>query len=72
MQVQHDVGRGAAGVPAKVVILDEPTATLGVRESAQVLQLVWDLRDQGLPVITTQSHTPSEAMAIMTGAMIVA
>ena len=37
---------GAFG--SKVAILDEPTAALGVRETAQVLRLVRDLRDQGL------------------------
>jgi fructose transport system ATP-binding protein len=79
-----------------VVVLDEPTAALGVRESNQVLQLVRDLRDRGLPVIlishnmphvfdvadrihiqrlgkcaatiTPQSHTMTDAVAIMTGA----
>jgi fructose transport system ATP-binding protein len=89
----------AAAFGSKVVILDEPTAALGVRESAQVLQLVRDLRDQGMPVIlishdmpqvfevadriqiqrlgrraaviTPKTHTPQEAVAIMTGAMVV-
>ena len=90
------VARSAA-FGSKVVILDEPTAALGVRETAQVLRLVRDLRAQGLPVIiishdmpavfevadrihvqrlgrrvaviTPDSHTPSEAVAIMTGAV---
>ena len=35
----------AAAFGSKVVILDEPTAALGVRESGQVLQLIRDLRD---------------------------
>ncbi|BCG82141.1 ATP-binding cassette domain-containing protein [Mesorhizobium sp. 113-3-3] len=35
----------------KVVILDEPTAALGLRESRQVLDLVARLRDQGNAVI---------------------
>ncbi len=35
----------------KVVILDEPTAALGLRESRQVLNLVATLRDQGNAVI---------------------
>ncbi|KAA3441971.1 ABC transporter ATP-binding protein [Mesorhizobium sp. SARCC-RB16n] len=35
----------------KVVILDEPTAALGLRESRQVLDLVATLRDQGNAVI---------------------
>lgn len=41
----------AAAFGSKVVILDEPTAALGVRESGQVLQMIRDLRDRGLPVI---------------------
>jgi fructose transport system ATP-binding protein len=85
---------GAFG--SQVVILDEPTAALGVRESNQVLRLVRDLRDKGLGVIlishnmpqvwdvadrihiqrlggcagviTPQSHTAEEGVAIMTGA----
>jgi D-xylose transport system ATP-binding protein len=35
----------------KVVILDEPTAALGVAQTRQVLDLVLRLRDQGLAVI---------------------
>jgi fructose transport system ATP-binding protein len=87
----------AAAFGSKVIILDEPTAALGVRETGQVLKLIRDLRDRGLPVIlishnmpnvfevadrihiqrlgrrvavvTPTSHTPSDAVAIMTGAM---
>jgi fructose transport system ATP-binding protein len=79
------------------VILDEPTAALGVKESGMVLNLIREVRDRGLPVIlishnmpavfeiadrihihrlgrrvalvTPKSHTMSEAVAIMTGAM---
>jgi fructose transport system ATP-binding protein len=89
------VARSAA-FGSKVVILDEPTAALGVKESNRVLQLIRDVRDRGLPVIlishnmphvfevadrihiqrlgrrvaviTPQSHSMSEAVAIMTGA----
>ena len=35
----------------RIVILDEPTAALGVRESQQVLQMVSRLRDHGVSVI---------------------
>lgn len=35
----------------QIVILDEPTAALGVRESAQVLELIGRLRDHGVSVI---------------------
>jgi len=41
----------AAMFASKVVILDEPTAALGVRESRQVLNLIARLRDQGKAVI---------------------
>jgi fructose transport system ATP-binding protein len=88
---------GAFG--SKVAILDEPTAALGVRETAQVLRLVRDLRDQGLgvilishnmpnvfetadrihvqrlggraAVISPESHSMQDAVAIMTGAVTV-
>ena len=41
----------AAAFGSKVIILDEPTAALGVREGNQVLQMIRDLRERGLPVI---------------------
>jgi fructose transport system ATP-binding protein len=43
----------------RVVILDEPTAALGVRETGQVLKLVRDLRDQGLGVILISHNMPN-------------
>jgi fructose transport system ATP-binding protein len=48
---------GAFG--GKVVILDEPTAALGVRETGQVLRLVKDLRDQGLGIILISHNMPN-------------
>ena len=87
----------AAAFGSKVIILDEPTAALGVRELGQVLKLIRDLRDRGLPVIlishnmphvfevadrihiqrlgrrvavvTPGTTSPSDAVAIMTGAL---
>jgi fructose transport system ATP-binding protein len=87
----------AAAFGSKVIILDEPTAALGVKESGQVLQLIRDLRERGMPVIlishnmphvfevadrihiqrlgrratvvTPQTHTMAQAVAIMTGAI---
>ena len=41
----------AAAFARKVVILDEPTAALGVRETRQVLGLVENLRSEGKAVI---------------------
>ncbi len=89
------VVRGAAWA-RRVVIMDEPTAALGVRETRQVLDLIRRVRERGLPVIlishdmphvfeladriqimrlgrrvaviTPESHSMSEAVAIMTGA----
>lgn len=48
----------AAAFGSKVVILDEPTAALGVRESGQVLALIHDLRERGLPVILISHNMP--------------
>ncbi|HEV2035928.1 MAG TPA: ATP-binding cassette domain-containing protein [Candidatus Dormibacteraeota bacterium] len=86
----------AAAFASRVVIMDEPTAALGVKESGQVLDLIREVREHGVPVvlishnmpqvfeiadriqimrlgrrvatITPQSHTMSEAVALMTGA----
>lgn len=48
----------AAAFGSKVVILDEPTAALGVKESGQVLSLIRDLRERGLPVILISHNMP--------------
>jgi len=48
----------AAAFGSKVVILDEPTAALGVRESGQVLALIKRLRSRGLPVILISHNMP--------------
>ena len=40
------------------MILDEPTAALGVKESGLVLQLIRDLRDRGLAVILISQNMP--------------
>ncbi|MBO3750504.1 sugar ABC transporter ATP-binding protein [Streptosporangiaceae bacterium NEAU-GS5] len=90
----------AAAFGSKIIVLDEPTAALGVRESNQVLKMIEEVRSRGLPVIlishnmphvfkvadrihiqrlgrcagvvTPASHTMSEAVAIMTGAVTLA
>jgi fructose transport system ATP-binding protein len=49
----------AAAFASKVVILDEPTAALGVRETGQVLRLIRDLRDKGLAVILISHNMPN-------------
>jgi fructose transport system ATP-binding protein len=48
----------AAAFGSKVIILDEPTAALGVRESNQVLKLIEALRERGLPVILISHNMP--------------
>ncbi len=86
----------AAAWGRRLVIMDEPTAALGVKETAQVVELIKRVRDRGLPVIlishdmphvfeladrihimrlgkragvvTPQSHSMAEVVAIMTGA----
>ena len=86
----------AATFAQRVVIMDEPMAALGVKESGMVLELIRNVRDRGMPVIlishdmphvfevadriqimrlgrraavvTPQSHSMAQAVAIMTGA----
>ena len=48
----------AAAFGQRVVIMDEPTAALGVKESQKVLQLIRDVRDRGLPVILISHNMP--------------
>lgn len=48
---------------AKLVILDEPTAALGVAQTEQVLQLVRRLADQGVAVILI-SHNMNDVMQV--------
>ncbi|MFC5382178.1 ATP-binding cassette domain-containing protein [Aquipuribacter nitratireducens] len=87
----------AAAFGSRVVIMDEPTAALGVKESNRVLKLIEDVRDKGMPVVlishnmphvfqiadrihihrlgkracvvTPQSHSMQDTVAIMTGAL---
>ena len=88
----------AAAFAKKLVIMDEPTAALGVTQSGMVLDLIRRVRDRGIPVVlishqmphvfevadrihimrlgrrvatvTPQSHSMSEAVALMTGAVV--
>lgn len=48
---------------AKLVIMDEPTAALGVKETAQVLDLIRELHDQGVTIIII-SHNMSDVLAV--------
>jgi D-xylose transport system ATP-binding protein len=54
---QVAIARSLLGEP-KLVMLDEPTAALGVRESNQVLELIKNLRDRGIPVILISHNMP--------------
>ena len=56
------IARSLLGKP-KVVMLDEPTAALGVAQTAEVLNLVERLRENGLAVILI-SHNMSDVMAV--------
>ena len=48
----------AAAFARHVVIMDEPTAALGVKESRMVLDLILKIRDRGLPVILISHNMP--------------
>jgi len=56
------IARSLVGEP-KVVILDEPTAALGVAQTAQVLELIERLRERGLAVILI-SHNLADVYAV--------
>ena len=49
----------ASAFGSKVIILDEPTAALGVRETAQVIKLIRDLRATGKSVILISHDMPN-------------
>jgi fructose transport system ATP-binding protein len=51
------VGRAAA-FAQHVVIMDEPTAALGVKEGNMVLELIRRVRDKGLPVVLISHNMP--------------
>lgn len=48
---------------AKVLILDEPTSALGVRQAAQVLKVMERMRERGLGVVFI-THNPLHALAV--------
>jgi D-xylose transport system ATP-binding protein len=53
----------AAAFASSIVILDEPTAALGLRESRRVLDLILRLRDDGRAIIVV-SHAMDHVMEI--------
>ena len=48
----------AAAFGSKVIILDEPTAALGVKESRKVLDLIRDVRARGLAIVLVSHNMP--------------
>ena len=48
----------AAAFGSKVIILDEPTAALGVKESRRVLELILDVRRRGIPIVLISHNMP--------------
>jgi ABC-type sugar transport system ATPase subunit len=59
----------ATAFASKVVILDEPTAALGVRESRGVLDLILRLRDEGKAVIVI-SHAMDHVIEVADRALV--
>ncbi len=48
----------AAAFGSRVIIMDEPTAALGVKESRKVLELILDVRSKGLPIVLISHNMP--------------
>ena len=48
----------AAAFAAKLIIMDEPTAALGVKESRRVLELILDVKRRGLPIVLISHNMP--------------
>ena len=48
----------AAAFGSRVIIMDEPTAALGVKESRKVLELILDVRAKGIPIVLISHNMP--------------
>ena len=48
----------AAIFGSRVLIMDEPTAALGVKESRRVLDLILDVKEKGLPIVIISHNMP--------------
>ena len=48
----------ATSFGSRVLIMDEPTAALGVKESRRVLELMLDVRKRGLPIVLISHNMP--------------
>ena len=53
----------AIGFDARILIMDEPTAALGVRETNTLLDLMAELRDQGISIILV-THRITDVLSI--------
>ena len=43
---------------SKLLIMDEPTAALGVKESRKVLELIQDVKSRGMPIVLISHNMP--------------
>ena len=48
----------AAAFGSRVIIMDEPTAALGVKESRRVLELILDVKSRGMPIVLISHNMP--------------
>lgn len=48
----------AAAFGSKLIIMDEPTAALGVKESRRVLDLIQDVKSRGIPIVLISHNMP--------------
>ncbi|MGA2793854.1 MAG: sugar ABC transporter ATP-binding protein, partial [Roseiarcus sp.] len=48
----------AAAFGSRVIIMDEPTAALGVKESRKVLELMLEVKRRGLPIVLISHNMP--------------
>lgn len=48
----------AAAFGSKLIIMDEPTAALGVKESRKVLDLIQDVKARGMPIVLISHNMP--------------
>ncbi|HEY0520904.1 MAG TPA: ATP-binding cassette domain-containing protein [Ilumatobacteraceae bacterium] len=60
---EKGVRKPPAALQSNVIMLDEPTAALGARESLSVRRLIANLRDRGLPIVVV-THNIGQAFDI--------
>jgi ABC-type sugar transport system ATPase subunit len=57
--IARATGRGVDGAREKILLLDEPTAALGIRQQRRVVELIERLREQGMLVVLISHDLPS-------------